>query len=385
MNSLRLHIVKFAAFLNRKTWFLDGIKNRLGLTDFALKVLSSPLNGVNVARMTQSLDTSHISRQVDACKASGQMPVFWILLTQSLGDIIACEPIARYLKRLVPDSKVNWIVIEGFRSAIDCNPYIDEILTVSSLTEGKQIAVQKAANGVQNIIVDCMFDGTGDPLARKTFHNPINPQICVYTYYLMGNLLECFSLAAGLPKLDDTPIFHFGKDASNPLVAGAGRIVFHCRASEDCRNWDDVKWNRLANVLVESGREIVEVGIKRVLRPRAGIIDFTGRQRIQHIAQIIRDADLFIGVDSAFAHVANATRTSSVILLGKFRNFASYCPYSGKFARSEKFKILRAPNGLPCAEIDVASVLNAVVLLLQGGGAVDNHNTAAIESKSPLN
>jgi ADP-heptose:LPS heptosyltransferase len=42
--------------------------------------------------------------------------------------------------------------------------------------------------------------------------------------------------------------------------------------------------------------------------------------------EIIRHAVLFIGVDSGFAHVANALAIPSVLLLGRYRNFDSYLP-----------------------------------------------------------
>ena len=40
---------------------------------------------------------------------------------------------------------------------------------------------------------------------------------------------------------------------------------------------------------------------------------------------VIKHANLFIGIDSAFAHFANATNTSAVIFLGYYRLFKSIC------------------------------------------------------------
>ena len=363
--NLRRHLIRLAETISRKTYFLDGLKTRLGISQFVLKILAPPVSTNDRAKILSSLDKDYISRKIQKIVQCGHVPSFWILLTHSMGDIVACEPIARYLKGLVPNAKIGWIVKRPFRELIENNPYIDSIMPVESLAEGKDFAAQQVSESADVVIVDCHFDGTSCPKTNRIFANPANPDVNIHTYLAIGSLLETYSLAAGLPPLTDAPIFHFGKSYP-PIPSGikAGYVVFHCRSADPCKDWPSEKWNSLADKLAETGRQIVEIGTERVLEYKpSAVIDFTGYRNLQQIASIIKGASLFVGVDSVFAHVANAVQTPSVILLGKYRNFMLYFPYIGAFSHSKFFQILRAPSGQPAAKIETKDVFACIAQL----------------------
>ena len=61
-------------------------------------------------------------------------------LVEHMGDIVACEPVARYLKLNNPTSHISWAVLPQFRELIDTNPYIDETVIVDCLTDWMKIA-----------------------------------------------------------------------------------------------------------------------------------------------------------------------------------------------------------------------------------------------------
>ena len=358
--SLRSRIVKFAQAVNRKTSWLDRLKDRLGITSLVLKMLAPPVKPQDAEDIVASLNDRFIREKVDECRRRGLSPDFWILLVASMGDIVACEPIPRFLKKLAPGGTVHWIVQEPFREIMEANPFIDDIITVKSLSEGKDLLFSRTAAKEGSIAVDCHFDGTSCPRTNRIFPNPVNPGINIHTYYATGSLLASFSAVAGLPRLDDAPVFHFSGQSAIPHRIKPGFVVFHCHSSESCRDWPDEKWNALSARIIRDGGTVLEVGTKRSLVAHPGIIDWTGRRSIQQIARIIENASLFVGIDSVFGHVANATRTRSLILLGKYRNFPAYFPYSGDFARSSAFRILRAPEGNPVKDLSVDAVFNAV-------------------------
>lgn len=362
--SLRHHILKFAQIANRKTSWLDGFKNRLGIASFVLKILAPPVKPQEAARVLSSLNDRFILEKVDECRRKGLAPDFWILLVASMGDIVACEPIPRRLKQLAPGGTVHWIVRAPFREILEANPNIDEIVSVQSLSEGKDLLSARISAKDGAIAVDCHFDRTSCPGTNRIFSNPVNPGINIHTYYSMGSLLDAFSSAAGLPRFDDAPVFHFSDRSSMPAGIKPGSIVFHCHSTEANRDWTDEKWNELAERIVGAGGAVLEVGTQRSLAPHPGVVDWTGRRSIQQIARIIESAALFVGIDSVFAHVANATRTRSLVLLGQYRNFATYFPYSGEFARSSSFRIIRAPDGEPVKNLSVDAVFTAVRSML---------------------
>lgn len=361
--SIRRKLLRLAERISRKTSFLDGLKTRLGITRFVLKILAPPVKVSEAAEIAKSFNTGLVSKKVEDCRKRGAVPDFWVLLVMSLGDIMACEPIPRRLKALAPGAKVHWIVLGQFAEALEGNPYVDEVVKVASLTEGKEIASAKASGDGNAIVVDCHFDGTSCPATNRIFQNPANPAVNVHNYYAFGPLLGTFSLAAGLPISDDAPLFHLGAEFPQELEQAfkAPCVVFHCHSSEKCRDLPDAKWNEMAARLTDAGVNVVEVGSVRALAGRNGVFDFTGRRSLRKIAGAIDAAKVFVGIDSAFAHMANAMRKQSVVILGKFRNFESYFPYSGEFSRSRSFSVVRAPCGKPASCASVGEVVEAVL------------------------
>ena len=50
----------------------------------------------------------------------------YIELVEHLGDIIACEPVSKYLREKYPNRKIYWVINEKYRDVIIANPYIDD-------------------------------------------------------------------------------------------------------------------------------------------------------------------------------------------------------------------------------------------------------------------
>ena len=361
-NSLRDALLHLAQFINRKTTWLNWIKVRLGLGNIAEKCLVKKLTPQEIESTRRSLCTNLIEQQVKELQRRNATKInFYILLVQSIGDIIANEPIARHLKTLSAASTIHWIVNKNFRAILEANPYLDEIIPVNSLAEGEDHC-KLLCSTPGNIIVDCHFNGIVFDANRKPHKNFANPNVNVYTHYYFGPLLSTFSLAAGLPPLNIQPVFYLRNGIKRPDFCVSQYIVFHCRSNETARDWSNSKWNRLAESLTTKGWTIIEIGTKRIITENYNkrVIDYTGQKDLQELATIVRDASLFIGVDSAFGHVANCFKTPSIILLGKYKHFDTYLPYSGSFPDSDDFKILRAPFGHPASDIDFSDVATAV-------------------------
>ena len=360
-NSLRDALLHFAQFINRKTSWLNGIKTRLGLGNIAEQCLVKKLSQQEIESTRRNLRTNLIEQQVRQLQGRDIAKInFYILLVQSIGDIIANEPITRHLKTLSPSSSIHWIVNRNFKAILEANPHLDEIIPVNSLAEGEDCC-KMLSGTLGNIIVDCHFNGIVFDINRKPHENLANPNVNVYTHYYFGPLLSTFSLAAGLPPLNIQPVFYLRSGIKRPDFGVSQYIVFHCRSNEPTRDWSNSKWNRLAESLTAKRWTIIEIGTERVITENYNgrVIDYTGRKDLQELATIVRDAKLFIGIDSAFGHVANCFRTPSIILLGKYKHFDTYLPYSGQFPDSDDFKILRAPSGRPASDIVFNNVLAA--------------------------
>jgi hypothetical protein len=140
-------------------------------------------------------------------------------------------------------------------------------------------------------------------------------------------------------------------------------IVFHCLSNEYFKDWADDKWLELVRRLKTVwGGSIVEVGTKSCLAERAPsqVINLCGRVSIMESAEIIRRAKLFVGVDSGPAHLGNAVGTYGIVLLGDYKAFRHYMPFTGDYASGRNATLLYAQAG-PARQIRVDRVFREIM------------------------
>lgn len=353
--------MRLAQFVNRKVLVSQKLKACVPFRECLFHALTPPLDDSEVARLAKEFKTDIVSECVRKLIASGNPNIdFYVLLVRSMGDIMACEPITRYLKGIAPQCRIHWILFSRYRGAVETNPLIDEIIEVKSLSEGKDLC-SRMAGCRGNVVVDCTYDATTCSVTNRTFPNRNNPSVNPNTYYSIGNLLETFCLTAGMPKLDESPSYNIDGILMPDVIPNRKYIVIHCHSSSKVRDWPECDWSRLARCLANNGYSVVEVGIEKGVRESFdGYVDYTGSRAISSIVKAIDGASLFIGGDSCFAHAANCRQTPSVILLGKYFIYDNHFPYSGSFARSDFFKIVRAPKGKFVKDIPFDQVRSSV-------------------------
>lgn len=298
------------------------------------------------------LNTSHVFRAYKRSKKK----IFVVNLYGLFGDLIAAEPIARFLKNKFPESKIKWIVDPKYKCLLENNPFIDEIVLADCLTRAETIC--ESEKNVGSVIVDCLFNGRVCEKKGSKHVNLINPQITNQTYFLYGGLLESFCLAAGLPPLQYKPkIWLNVKNPISRFLSGKRYVAVHAVSQVPSKIWSWEKWKYIVRNLIDEGFVVVELGTEsHIVFPHDRFFDATqlGLSIAESVA-ILRDANYFIGIDSSFAHVANALDIPSVIILGQHANFMEYSPFSD---RSIKRKIVRTTDGL-ASEVSEQRVLSA--------------------------
>lgn len=302
---------------------------------------------------SRQLDTEYV-RQSAECYSSSEELFFYVNCIESMGDIVACEPIARYLKEVYPESQIVWLVRQQYKAVIEFNPYIDEIIEVDCLSSADEIC-----KDVQGIVVDCHYDGRRSSITGEIHRNLVNPAINEKTYFNYGAILENFSLTAGLNRLNKAPIFYLDADRKNMCDELGKYVVVHCKSAEEMKDWQQKKWNELAEHIMECGCQVVEIGLETVVDScESNYHDMTSVHDLQAIAAMIRGAAFFIGVDSGFAHIANCFQKRSLILLGKYKNFKKYNPYTGFFAEhAEEVIVYPREMGASVKAIQVDEVM----------------------------
>jgi heptosyltransferase III len=289
----------------------------------------------------------------------------WIAVArlEHLGDIVATEPVARYLRTQYPEAQIIWFVRRPYDALLAGNPHVDRVVSLGCLTEW----IHLSRRGLFDVVVDLHAQGRCCPECRKPLRKQAGDlSINGDNYYEFGTLLQAFCRGAGLPPLSDAPRVYIpdaAVAAVDALRLPEGFVVAHCESNEESRNWQPHKWGQLLRrVALELGKAVVVVGTGRLPPDVLGRLpearNLCGQLSIMETAEVIRRAALFIGIDSGPAHLANAAGTPGVILLGRYRAFDSYLPYSGGYGDGTTAEIVRQSGG-PASLLSVEQVLQA--------------------------
>lgn len=298
-----------------------------------------------------------------------ERPLIAIVRTEHFGDIVAAEPVSRYVRELHPDAYIVWFVKPAYHELVDFNPVIDETFGEFCVTERRLLFESKVFDKVYPL----QFSNNNHCAKCQVFlDNPIadSKGISVQTYFNFGNLLQVFEQTADLPlrktpnTFDDQPRLYLQdmhRQKADSLNLPKKFIVIHCQSNYPPKDWPTGRWNQLVGWLVsEFGYEVIEIGLKSDLDASLpGYRSLCGQLSILETAEVIRRADYFIGLDSGPSHLANAVDTDGIILMGSLGTFPSYNPYSGKYGRQENARFVRQ-EGKICAELSIDFVKAAI-------------------------
>jgi len=304
-------------------------------------------------------------------------------LVEHFGDIVACEPVVRLLRKQYPDAEISWVVRDIFRELIDNHPEIDNTIAVDCLTDW----LKWRSHGAFDKIVDLHVNGR----ICQSCRIPLNKTegdltITGDTHFVHGNLLQAMTKGAGIEVPDDAPRIYI-PEVARTTVDGLGLperyVVFHTKSNADEKDWNFPSWRRLALEVIKMGYDVVEIGLTTNIHdvPK-GYQNFCGRTTLLESAEIIRRAKLFVGVESGPGHFANAVGTRSVILIGQLLRFKTYNPYSGDFGKEKNIIFARNADG-PAAALGYDPVRDAVVKGLGGGNTAPAVAISVIETLKP--
>lgn len=293
---------------------------------------------------------------------TGNRPLIAIILSEQMGDIIACEPVAREVRRLHPDGYIIWVVREPYVELVRHHPDLDGYLVEKC--PGERVWLLRS--GIYDVVYNMHISHRK---CKYCTEDPVNPTadhigLTFDNYLDRGDLLYTFSQAAGLPALTDDPRMYIPEAVGRQVAAlnlADSPIVIHCQSSHIMRDWPTDHWNRLVGWLLETyPYSIIEVGVNPVVtRQHPRFRNLCGQLSLLETAEAIRQARLFVGIESGPAHMANAGGTTGIILQGQLFDFTNYLTYSGRYKRGEGVTILNNP-GRPCAELPYATVQRVV-------------------------
>lgn len=288
-------------------------------------------------------------------------PMVGIGMIEHIGDIVSAQPIAKKVRSLYPDADIVWVVNKKYRDLLVNDRDINHIRTVKCLTEYMMLW----RSGVFDHVVDLHINGRMClkcciPLTKSGPGEELNLE----NYYLNGrSLLEVAAISGGLEVMDESPHLEQSEPASlmvDSLLLPQNFVVIHRFSNEKERNWSEGGWDEIIKWLTQKALiAVVEVGEEpKIYIAGPGNAASLPKMKVSETAEIFRRAMFFIGIDSGPAHIANAVSCPGVIIMGSYRNFDSYNPFSGDY-RNGGATIVRASDG-PARNVEPSAVLKAI-------------------------
>ncbi len=193
------------------------------------------------------------------------------------GDVLLASAIAPALKKKHPGCLIYFST--KCKEVLDGNPYIDRVIEDKDVSE-------------------------------RLFQVYYNLDM-IYEYRPYTNVLEAYADAVGVKK-EDCQLFlkttKFNQLPKKYIVIHAGNTAWAGR------NWSQNKFDDVSRRLISEGHFVVCVGKGDNLVTCD--LDLRNKTTISELASIIKEAKLFIGVDSFPMHVAQTFDTPSVCFFG---------------------------------------------------------------------
>jgi heptosyltransferase-3 len=276
----------------------------------------------------------------------GKDRIIGILLIEHMGDIIACEPIARYVRQKNPDAYIIWFIRREYVDLLTRHPSVDRIMVLHCLSVKESIKRMNLLHQHFDLHFAERYCALCHPHGVPRTNHNVN-KIALNNFYSYGNILQAFSTFAGMAPVSGTPqlvLPEISQQAAGDIRAFGKHIVVHCSSNTPEKDWGDDNWKRLIDFVIDqSGCNVVEIGtLSKVIRSsHQKYFNRCGRYSIPDTSEVIRTAELYIGVDSGPAHLANAAGTFGILLMGSYLGFSSYNPYSGGYGSETNAKIIR--------------------------------------------
>ena len=291
-----------------------------------------------------------------------------VILMESMGDGIAGEPVVR---ELADESRLLvWVVCRPYGDLVRHNPVVDGVLELTCVSEWQILDLFLRRVDRTTLLMDgvtCAWFGL-------RFNNPNPHGIRIGRHFLFGSLLDCYGLLAIGRRVDSRPGAH-PDPAFDPLSwlknegpeSGNGFIAFHCSAREAERTWPAERFRQVADwVLNNTSYGIVEFGLEPILTETPLLRRLGSTLPLNRQMGLLAQAVLFVGVDSGFAHMANACHIPSVVVLGQYKGVSDQMFFSGPWRRGEGCRFVRTEGAL--ASLSASEVIDAVRSQLDGVG-----------------
>ena len=216
------------------------------------------------------------------------------VVNRGIGDILMMTPTIRTLKKMFPNSKIDFYIDSYAKDILQYNPYIDKIITEQKdLKENYTFRLQ-----IERKLEDYS-------IIRNRQHR-------------VDSISELFSI----PSKDKSLVLNLTtveiKKGKEYLLDNKNKNIGICvTSSSPWRNWDLLKFKILIKYLIINKYNIylLDKEFKNYFN-LLKIINLTGKLNIRQLCGLIKNLDLLVTIDTGLLHIAGALKTKTLLLNG---------------------------------------------------------------------
>jgi len=301
-----------------------------------------------------------------------------VVCTRRIGDVLLVTPLIRSLRRAWPLTQIDALIFRGTAGILEGNPDLNELIVVPQ--RSTKMARWREFQQLWNRY-DLSFSCVPSDRARLYAWAASRRHLGMLTAdesaakrHLMADAvrfddINTHTVSMGLQLADLVSVARCPEVVPPtaggilPPAVGQTFAVLHPYPKFNYKMWTEAGWVALAQALQGRGLQVVltgsnepeEVAYCQRLAATSGALCLAGQLSLAQTADLLRQAELFVGPDTAVTHLAAACGTPTVALFGP-SNPVKWGPWPrGRDVIDSPWKL-------------VGSARRGNVMLLQGSG-----------------
>jgi heptosyltransferase-1 len=271
-----------------------------------------------------------------------------VVRPSSLGDLVYGLAIVSDVLRHRPGTAIDWVAEAGFRSLLELDPRLRTIVPLAlrrwrkapwsianwreargfaqALRRERYAVVLDAQEQLKGTLVACLARGTRHGFAFGSAREPLATLLDHVRHAVPRDLhfmqrMRLLAAAAMGYEIDGPPHWQLQPPAAPPLAPGRRYAVALTATSRAEKHWPRARWDALLTRLAQAGLSVVlpwgsphERRFCESLAASAPHAIVPGWLALPQAAAALRDAELCVGVDTGFTHLAAALGTPTVAI-----------------------------------------------------------------------
>jgi heptosyltransferase-3 len=274
--------------------------------------------------------------------------------TDSIGDVILTLPLAGYLKKCFPQTKIVFFGKSYTKAVVAACKFVDEFLNYDDfqkLNRDEQTSFLQQVNA--DVIVHVFPRKDIAHSARKaqipirigTSHRFYHWTTCnktvnfsrkksaLHEAQLNFKLLTPLDIKADLSIEEIVPFLSLSSSISLPqeilslLDINKTKVILHPKSQGSAVEWGVAHFASLASLLIDKGFQVIVTGTakeKEMIADSAlfqvkGIVDLTGKLSLEELMTLINTCDALIAASTGPLHIASAMNKKAIGLYSERR------------------------------------------------------------------